>query len=355
MLIGLDKQIIKPTVVGIDYEKLKECNNTIVSTEGVTVPINDYKVNMDRYIHHINITDGIMFNRLTIGVAKAEIGNVLFCYLDISKMGADDCNLIPYTSEGFKTYADKCIKYIEERYGVRLNNNKYKGESMEMNVTIEIDNKFNDYSYLLNIMGSLAIGGRRRYKYELYKDTLNECTGIRLYSKSRTKKVYDKSKQLRTEKEVKIKLDKEYMRIEDTLLNQCRIKETFGTVYLEDITDKEIKEYMVKSIEEDLIKPIEKHIAEGNKLLKKIAKEEKKKDIRKWKRVFLYRASSLMNKKGIPVVVDIEQLLAVLKEESPKNYSRDIKRLSKEIEELKHLHNNFTKLSEIKLKCNIID
>lgn len=353
MLIGLDKQVIKPTVVGIDYKKLKECNNTIVSTEGDTIPIKDYETDEYVYIHHINIKDDIMFNRLTVGVINAGMGYILFCYLDISKMGADDCNLIPYTVEGFKTYTDKCIKYIEDRYGLRLDNNNYKGESMEINVTIEIDNKFNDYGYLLNIMGSLAIGGKRRYKYELYKDTLSECTGIRLYSKSRVKKVYDKSKQLRTEKEVKIKIDKEYMRIEDTLLNQCRIKETFGTCYIEDITDKEVKEYMVKSIEDDLIKPIEKHIAEGNKLLKKIAKEEKKKDIRKWKRIFLYRASSLMNNNGVPIVVDIQQLLDVIKKESPKNYNRDIKRLSKEIEELKHLHNNFTKLKEIKSKCLI--
>lgn len=353
MLIGLDKQIIKPTVVGMDYDKLRECNNVVVSTEGATVPINDYKADKPIYIHHINIIDGIMFNRLTVGVAKGEIGNILFCYLDISKMGADDCNLIPYSVDGFKTYADKCIAYIEERYGMRLNNNRWKGESMEMNVTIEIDNKFKDYAYLLEMMGNLAIGGRRRYKYELYKDTLNECTGIRLYSKSRVKKVYDKSKQLRTEKEVKIILDKEYMRIEDTLLNQNRIKETFGSVYIEDITDEAIKEYMVKSIREDLIKPIEKHIEEGNKLLRKIAKEEKDRDIRKWKRVFLYRASSLRNKKGIPVVVDIEQILNTLKLESPKNYKRDIKRLSKEIEELKYLHDNFTKLSEIKIKCDI--
>ena len=138
MLIGLDKQTIKPTVVGIDLQKLKSSYNVVVDTTGATVPIYDYKEDREQFISHINITDGTMFNRLTIGTYKADLGIGLFCYLDISKMGADDCNLVPYTVEGFKVYTDKCIQYIEDRYGVRLHNNSYKGELMEMNITIEI-------------------------------------------------------------------------------------------------------------------------------------------------------------------------------------------------------------------------
>lgn len=353
MFIGLDKQTLKPIVIGIDYNKLKSNDNIVIDMEGITVPIYDKKQNKYIHIHHVNILDGIMFNKLTIGVAKSDIGNYLFCYLDISKMGADDCNLVPYTVDGFKAYADKCIKYICERYGIELSNNDYKGESMEMNITITLESEFNDYSYLLNLMGELSTGGRKRYKYYVHKDIDKKLTGIKLYSNSRTKKVYDKKKQLEKEKEIKIKLDKEYMRIEDTLLHQNIIKNTFGTCYINNITDENIKTYMVKSIEEDLIRPIEKHITEGNKLLKKVAKEEMIRDIRKWKRMFLYRAVSLKNAKGIPVVVDMEQILNIIRCFSPKNYSRDIKKLSKDIEDLGYLNNNFTKLTEIKNKCGI--
>lgn len=355
MLIGLDKQVIKPTVVGVDFNRLKE-NNTgkvVVSTDGNTVPIHDYKQDKTVCISHINIVDDIMFNRLTIGVSKGEVGNILFCYLDISKMGADDTNLIPYTVEGFKAYANKCLKYIEEHYGVRLEDNDYKGESMEMNVTITLESKFNEYSHLLSLIGELSTGGRKRYKYYMYKDTDREVAGIKLYSKSRTKKIYDKKRQLEKEKEIKIKLDKEYMRIEDTLLHQDVIKNTFGTAFISNVSDKDIEEYMIKSIKEDIINPLEKHIEEGNKILKKVALEEMKRDSRKWKRMFLYRAATLKNKKGILVVVDIQQVLDIIKEFNPKHYARDVKKLSKDIEELAHLNNNFTKLAEIKAKCNI--
>lgn len=352
MLIGLDKQTIKPTVVGIDLQKLKSSYNVVVDTTGATVPIYDYREDKEQFISHINITDGTMFNRLTIGTYKADLGIGLFCYLDISKMGADDCNLVPYTVEGFKVYTDKCIQYIEDRYGVRLHNNSYKGELMEMNITIELTEKFNNYSHLLELMAKLT-PSKKRYKAELYYDKENECTGIKLKNKSMTKKVYDKKKQLETEKEVKIVLDKEYMRIEDTLLHQDKIKNVFNTYNISEITDTDVKEYMQKSINEDLIKPIEKHIEKGNKLLKKILKEEKAKNKTGYKRTFLLRAAALRDEKGVPMVVDMEQIIELIKAESGKNFNRDMKKLQKDIEELGHLNNNFKKLSEIKSKCEI--
>lgn len=357
MLIGLDKQTLKPTVAGIDYNRLKE-NSTgkvVISSDGATVPIYDYKLDKEVYISHINITDNVLFNRLTIGVSKGDIGNFLFCYLDISKMGADDTNLIPYTVAGFKAYTDKCLTYIEEHYGIRLEDNNYKGETMEMNVTITLECKFNEYAHLLNLIGDLSTGGRKRYKCYFYKDTDREVSGIKLYSKSRSKKIYDKKRQLNKEKEIEVKIDQEYMRIEDTLLHQNIIVNAFGTCFISDISDEEIKEYMIKSIREDIINPLEKHIEEGNKILKKVAKEEMERDSRKWKRMFLYRAATLKNKKGIPVVVDIKQILDIIKEMNPKHFARDVKKLDKDIEELAHLSNNFTKLEEIKTKCNITD
>lgn len=351
MLIGLDKQTIKPTVVGIDLQKLKSSYNVVVDTTGATVPIYDYKEDREQFISHINITDGTMFNRLTIGTYKADLGVGLFCYLDISKMGADDCNLVPYTVEGFKVYTDKCIQYIEDRYGVRLHNNSYKGELMEMNITIELTEKFNNYSHLLELMAKLT-PSKKRYKAELYYDKENECTGIKLKNKSMTKKVYDKRKQMETEKEVKIVLDKEYMRIEDTLLHQDKIKNVFNTYNISEITDTAVMEYMQKSINEDLIKPLEKHIAEGNKKLLKIAKAENKNNNKKWIQSFIISALT-ETIKGVPILVDKQQILDTIKAIDKKNYSRSIKRAAKDLDKLNGYIGNFEKLSEIKNKCEI--
>lgn len=353
MLIGLDKQTIKPTVVGIDLQKLKSSYNVVVDTTGATVPIYDYREDREQFISHINITDGTMFNRLTIGTYKADLGIGLFCYLDISKMGADDCNLVPYTVEGFKVYTDKCIQYIEDRYGVRLHNNSYKGELMEMNITIELTEKFNNYSHLLELMAKLT-PSKKRYKAELYYDKENECTGIKLKNKSMTKKVYDKRKQMETEKEVKIILDKEYMRIEDTLLHQNKIKDVFDTYNIAEITDTDVKEYMQKSINEDLIKPLEKHIAEGNKKLLKIAKAEYKKNNKKWIQSFIISALT-ETIKGVPILVDKQQILDVMAQmiTNKSNYNRALKRAANDLDKLNKYVGNIQKLIEIKEKCEI--
>lgn len=353
MLIGLDKQVIKPTVVGIDYQKLKGCNNAVISIEGNTVPIHDYVADMDREISHIHIVDGIMFNRLTIGTYKADIGIGLFCYLDISKMGADDCNLVPYTSDGFKIYANKCISYIEERYGVKLHNDRFKGENMEMNVTITLESKFNEYGHLLRLMRKAATGGKKRYKAYEYDDEDRETSGFKLYNKSMVKKVYDKKRQMEKEKEIKIVLDKEYMRIEDTLLDQNKIKNTFNTCYIADITDEDIRSYMMKSINEDLIKPIEKHIVESNKRLLKIGKEVHKENNKKWVSSFIISALT-EEIKGVPILLDKQQVLDVIKAIDKKNYSRTVKRAAADLEKLRKYEGNLQKLHEIKSKCGLI-
>ena len=145
MLIGLDKQIIKPTIIGMNYDKLRGCDNVIIDTDGETYPVYDYIKKRTVPISYISITDNTMFNVLKIGTYRVDMGVGIFCYLDISKMGADDCNLIPYTVEGFRVYADKCVQYIKDRYGINLNVNHYKGEKMEMNVTITLEDKFNEY------------------------------------------------------------------------------------------------------------------------------------------------------------------------------------------------------------------
>lgn len=354
-MLGLDKQVIKPKVIGIDYDRLTEEKNVVVSTEGITTELTDITSGERVKISHIIIKDNIMFNRLKIGVVKSSGIETLYCYLEINRMGAGDCNLVPYTVEGFKKHTDKCLEYIEDRYGVMLDKNGYKLEQMEINITIEIEEKFKEYGYLLELIGSLSAGGRKRYRCEFYKDRRKECTGIKLSSKSRSKKIYDKTKQLNEEKEIKVKIEKNYMRIEDTIIGQDRIKGTFGTEYLENITQKDIEEYIKKTIVEDIINPLEKHIKQGDKILKKIAKEEKERDIRKWKRIFIYRAGGLRDKQGIPVVVDVQQILEVIKKESPKNYSRDRKRLNEEIENLGYLEGNYKKIEEIKRECKIVN
>jgi len=135
------------------------------------------------------------------------------------------------------------------------------------------------------------------------------------------------------------------MRIELTLKRQEAIEELFGTCYLNELTDEQINKVFTDFIKVNIFDKLDKHIKNTEKHLLKIVKEEKKKDVRKWKRSFLLR--------GGYKTFDIQQILDIIKSESPKNYNRDIKKLQSDIEEFDGLHDNLLKLTEIKNKLSI--
>ncbi|MFR6117575.1 MAG: hypothetical protein ACLUIT_14920, partial [Intestinibacter bartlettii] len=123
------------------------------------------------------------------------------------------------------------------------------------------------------------------------------------------------------------------------------IEELFGTCYLNELTDEQINKVFTDFIKVNIFDKLDKHIKNTEKHLLKIVKEEKKKDVRKWKRSFLLR--------GGYKTFDIQQILDIIKSESPKNYNRDIKKLQSDIEEFDGLHDNLLKLTEIKNKLSI--
>ena len=165
-----------------------------------------------------------------------------------------------------------------------------------------------------------------------------------LFNKSNISlKIYNKKLQL---EEVKNQfINNEIMRIELTLKRQEAIEELFGTCYLNELTDEQINKVFTDFIKVNIFDKLDKHIKNTEKHLLKIVKEEKKKDVRKWKRSFLLR--------GGYKTFDIQQILDIIKSESPKNYNRDIKKLQSDIEEFDGLHDNLLKLTEIKNKLSI--
>ena len=122
-------------------------------------------------------------------------------------------------------------------------------------------------------------------------------------------KIYNKKLQL---EEVKNQfINNEIMRIELTLKRQEAIEELFGTCYLNELTDEQINKVFTDFIKVNIFDKLDKHIKNTEKHLLKIVKEEKKKDVRKWKRSFLLR--------GGYKTFDIQQILDIIKSESPKN------------------------------------
>lgn len=351
-MFGIDKTVLRNwDIESIDFDKLRsKRSNTIIQTEGYVTPVVDYKTGEVEQIAYIKITDGFMFNVLQFGVKVISGRQFTYGFLDLhineDKGGGN--NVKPLKTKEYQELIEKIEKYLITEYGVNINVKSAKFEKVELNKTIKLDRGFQEYRHILNLMCLLA--PKTYKKKDFIMDNYNNIKGIELWNKSLSCKIYDKTKQVKAV--YKIELEEDYMRIEYTLETPKKVDDVFGGDSIFNLKDEEIEKYLKDSIEKDLIKPIEKHIKQGDKELKKIAKLEKEKDSKKWTRFFLLKAVNANNENGVPIVVSREQIESVLEKNISRkdSYKRTMKKLENDFQDYKNLENNFEKLEEIKTK-----
>lgn len=346
---GLDKtKLYNIDLIGIDFSKLnkKLGENVVIQTIGETMSVIDLGTNKYKDLAYLKVVDEEMFNCLVIGVKKARGKAIKYVNLDVHINSLRGNNLEPLGMEEYYKLLADVKEYISENYGIELDFGQAKFKETEINLTFMVDRTFQEYEHILILMALLA---PKKYKSKIINlDNKNDVTTIILNNKSSDYKIYDKTKQMQVV--YKIEITENYIRIEYTIKATTKIERDFNSANIHQLTDKQIREYMQKRIFEDLIKPLEKHIEQGNKVLRKMAKEEREKDIKKWTRLFLLKAVGEKTNDKVPLVFDIEQVKLILKEEGSRNYARTIKRLEEEIRNYKYLNDNFIKLDELKRK-----
>jgi len=343
---GIDKTVLKGFELElIDKKKLQNNDNVILQEKNLGIYVKDID-GTDISINYLKIIDDNMFNYLALGV-KINKGVVIsYSMIEISISELTDSNLKPLNVSEYRNMLKRIFRYIEDRYGLYMNLDKLYFDDIEMNVTSEMDMPFIEYEYLLSNMVYLVprkydisphIGKDRTVKqYEFFNNTVHG-------------KIYDKTRQL--SEKFKIKLDKQYMRIEYTLHGSKKIEKALGTRYVNKMTDKAIYDYLKDMINKDLIKPIQKHIETSNKKLLNMAIELKEKDSRKWAKMFLYTAIAEkedIRNGALPLVIDIDQIKEIIKKVSSlNNHTKTIGRLADEINRYPYLLDNTNKLNEL--------
>ena len=197
-------------------------------------------------------------------------------------------------------------------------------------------------------------------KAENKKNAEQEVTGICKKNNCLEVKIYDKARQLREQN--KADLLGEYMRLEITLLTTRKIREVFGTNRVYQITNKMIEQYFEKQCRKLLIKPYEKWKEKNREQLKKIMEEHRGKSERNWKANLLKQCSNLEQKNLLPVLLDIDDLLQIMKEtDRHGNYQRDKRSLLQQAElytvylnhDSRKFEEIFSKLQQIFSKSHI--
>lgn len=361
--IGLDRTIIGNfEITGIDFERALSFSEEKVSIE--CSGENLYYLKDGHAFSRLKIVDNYMFGVCTVYMKCMNGTRFVYASMDISIGTVRETNFQNQTMEEFKLRLDTIREYLVNKYGVVADFMQATFKNLEINVTLPLKHKFKEYHRVFNLMMYNVVLRNSKptleFKAENKKNAEQEVTGICKKNNCLEVKIYDKARQLREQN--KADLLGEYMRLEITLLTTRKIREVFGTNRVYQITNKMIEQYFEKQCRKLLIKPYEKWKEKNRGQLKKIMEEHRGKSERNWKANLLKQCSNLEQKNLLPVLLDIDDLLQIMKEtDRHGNYQRDKRSLLQQAElytvylnhDSRKFEEIFSKLQQIFSKSHI--
>ena len=361
--IGLDRTIIGNfEITGIDFERALSFSEEKVSIE--CSGENLYYLKDGHAFSRLKIVDNYMFGVCTVYMKCMNGTRFVYASMDISIGTVRETNFQNQTMEEFKLRLGTIREYLVDKYGVVADFMQATFKNLEINVTLPLKHKFKEYHRVFNLMMYNVVLRNSKptleFKAENKKNAEQEVTGICKKNNCLEVKVYDKARQLREQN--KADLLGEYMRLEITLLTTRKIREVFGTNRVYQITNKMIEQYFEKQCRKLLIKPYEKWKEKNREQLKKIMEEHRGKSERNWKANLLKQCSNLEQKNLLPVLLDIDDLLQIMKEtDRHGNYQRDKRSLLQQAElytvylnhDSRKFEEIFSKLQQIFSKSHI--
>lgn len=361
--IGLDRTIIGNfEITGIDFERALSFSEEKVSIE--CSGENLYYLKDGHAFSRLKIVDNYMFGVCTVYMKCMNGTRFVYASMDISIGTVRETNFQNQTMEEFKLRLDTIREYLVNKYGVVADFMQATFKNLEINVTLPLKHKFKEYHRVFNLMMYNVVLRNSKptleFKAENKKNAEQEVTGICKKNNCLEVKIYDKARQLREQN--KVDLLGEYMRLEITLLTTRKIREVFGTNRVYQITNKMIEQYFEKQCRKLLIKPYEKWKEKNREQLKKIMEEHRGKSERNWKANLLKQCSNLEQKNLLPVLLDIDDLLQIMKEtDRHGNYQRDKRSLLQQAElytvylnhDSRKFEEIFSKLQQIFSKSHI--
>ena len=271
---------------------------------------------------HIKDDDTGMFTELVYalgleGQAKASV------IMSVPDDGYHNLNCL--TPEEYKNRIVKLQEHLMERYGIDADFTDAGYRQIEINKTIILNGAFDDYRRPLKLMihslpGTLRLGGEHYFgdsdKAVKITDRQENIKAYARHSGNGKKglsiKIYDKTNQLFDS--CKINVNYNYLRFEITLKSQVKIEQCLGTNRIDKLTEKDINRYFSEFVETNIVQPYEKYKKQRAAEIKKTLKKHYRPLSRTWVQDALLEISRKENNTGIPVLLDVEELIPVLDE-----------------------------------------
>ena len=243
----------------------------------------------------------------------------------------------------YKAFLEDLTIYFANSYGLYLDVSEAEFKTIEINKTKIMDYQFKDYVPIFSAITPYM--NRKKYKIHWEASTMDLDTETVYWINSskddvRKLKIYNKSKQINDSFKIQT-IDNKYMRIEYTLTND-KIKDSFSTVRVFEMTQDMLNKFFNENIKEDLQDSFDKALDASNKHLKKLYKEHTANKKRGYYREFLIQSKlTTANNKTI-ALLDKSQIENISKSELSKKCNMHNKYKKMIIEELKSY--NYLKL-----------
>ena len=345
--VGIDRTELRNIeVIKIDVDRLLQSDTTQISfTNNELGYLVHTTTGEAKRVDRLVIKDGYMLNSFRLDYKKMKGDRSYYTILDVTiatKEGESD-NLRPLNISEYRNKINNIKSYMRDIYGVYLDISEARFNTIELNVTNEMMHTFHDYRMIFE-----AVRQKRNHKkypvFGLKEKKLQYETYI-FSNKSLTNelKLYNKTEQLAYCFSIYKK--EQFMRFEYRLNSYELIANRLGTDKLSELTDQAIRDFLCKSIQEDIFKPVEAYINDTNKELDKMYKNIKK----KYKRGYIRQFAQYCSQKEVQIL-DMEQVVAIAKKDMSK--SNHFKLNYKIVDEVMPsiLKKNYEKLDELKEK-----
>lgn len=344
--VGIDRTELRNIRVDtIDMDKLRATDSLISFTNNELGYLLHTTTGEAKRVDRLVIKDGYMFNSFMLDFKKMKGDRNYYTILDVTiatKEGESD-NLRPLNISEYRNKINNIKSYMQRIYGIYLDISEARFNTIELNITNEMMYPFHDYRMIFE-----AVRQKRNHKkypvFGLKEKKLQYETYI-FSNKSLTNelKLYNKTEQLAYCFSIYKK--EQFMRFEYRLHSYDLIQNRLGTSRVSELTDQNIRDFLSKSIQEDIFKPVEAFLSDSNKKLEQTYKNLKKQYKRGHTRLF----ANYCNGKEV-AILDAEQIYNIIKKNTTRtNHLAENKRLIYSVVS-DCLVGNLEKLSELKDK-----
>lgn len=321
---GIDKFVVGGlSVTEIDEKKFLSFKNEIKYSREGYLYFKSWNIESPIDFSYLEIKSTDYFNQLRIGIKKIKDSSYIpYVKLEIINNG-EYRNLYPQSIATCSDKIDKAITFLWDYYGIRLKKDRVKFDEMEITLDIETDLIFEEYTGILKTFLTLA---PKTYSRDIAKDNENKINAVIVKNNRFYLIIYNKTKHLATKK---ILIENNIMRFEYTLIQKNKgnkIKDIFGTVFLDEINEKMIIEFFKKQIRKDLFTPFLKNSMNMKKTIKEIFNQSLTSPF--WTKEFLKNLNAKLDnfvQTDKICVFDIEILKDDIKKKDPKNFRRNYK------------------------------